>query len=248
MLACGNLFSQSLPSWNQGNQITVVQGDTILSFAIVSPPGTLRTSTDLIYYWFDQGHIGKSQGGFTGQLLDGAYEAKLRKGGPIRKGNFRDGLRIGTWLEWYPNGKIKRSDDWRNGQRHGKASTYDAAGGLIREASYRNNELHGTVTEYGNGNAQMIRYKHGVIVLKKEKVIKPPRIKKSKPDAGDSGKVKKRSKKINKTAQPKDSVSVRPTYRQSAPETVQPPDTTSPPSSDNTAPRRRSIFRKKEKP
>src|SRR5437879_9375353 len=113
--------------------ITYTSKDTSYSFHVTNEKITnLRSST---YYWFGQGDIRSTQGGYSGKLIDGVFEKFNRKNALIEKGEFENGLKEGTWTKWYPNGKFLSQYRWRNGQRDGDFEEFHPGGGRSEERS-----------------------------------------------------------------------------------------------------------------
>lgn len=171
------LCAQSnLPDFNHGNQLTVLQGDTIYMIRVGQPKKGFEPVTDMTYTWFDKGRLGRSQGGYSGQLLDGRLVVKKKSGQLIRQGDYKMGLKIGTWLEWHDNGVVRSSIEWKNGIRHGAFASYDDKGRIKVKGTNRKGQMHGKFTEYLNGTPLKVRnYRNGV------EIIKPP-IEKKEPE------------------------------------------------------------------
>lgn len=166
-LLCGQvIIAQNLPKWKTADEITLVSGDTVFTFTVKEPAG-FTPSFSRTYYWFDQGQLHQSQGGFHGRLVEGELVARSRENGLIRKGNFEHGLKQGTWLDWYANGTVKSKVFWENSQRQGRFFEYTPEGKLAVKGTYKNNQLHGLWIAYHNDKiVNKVRYKKGVLVKK----------------------------------------------------------------------------------
>jgi antitoxin component YwqK of YwqJK toxin-antitoxin module len=125
------------------------------------------------YFWFHQGEVRSTVGNYTGKLLHGAYEKFDREGMLLEKGNFRNGLKEDTWIEWYPNGNVARHLVWQGGIRNGKFEEFNANGSLFRAGAYKNDKLDGIVYQYSLGTVvSKSKYRKGELVKAKEKKVK----------------------------------------------------------------------------
>ena len=130
------------------------------------------------YYYYHRQKVDSRQGGYTGMLLDG--EAKMLNAdlSLVSKGEFKNGLKHGTWMKWYPDGKLWMLTNWKLGVKEGKEYQYQTDGTLIRCSKYRNNLLHGKTIIYENGEWKMtIRYKKGVARTKGTSFLKDLKVK-----------------------------------------------------------------------
>ena len=106
----------------------------------------------------------------------------------IQKGDYLNGLRDGTWVEYYPSGVVKTTSGYREGKLHGTYISVDNRGAIIEkvdfveglkngvyykyergriihEMNYSNDVIHGVFRRYyANGNLQEeSNYANGVL-------------------------------------------------------------------------------------
>lgn len=61
----------------------------------------------------------------------------------LKAGRWKDGKRVGRWLEWYGNGNKKWEGNYVQGKKHGLFAFYNPQGRQLRVNRYKNNRLHG---------------------------------------------------------------------------------------------------------
>jgi antitoxin component YwqK of YwqJK toxin-antitoxin module len=92
--------------------------------------GVRRYNKSKFYFWFKAQRVLATQGGASGQLLDGPFESFYENKQLCRKGNFSKGLKNGEWLYWRSNGVLIRSEYWKNGRKSGTEKVYDETGNV----------------------------------------------------------------------------------------------------------------------
>lgn len=122
------LRAQSVRKLERGainrTRITLVNGDTIQRFTT-----TLRhpqPRPDRFYYWQGQDRIQRNVGGYNGHLLDGPYQLTDLDDHLLGNGTLRQGLKMGTWHTWRPDGSLASTSHWRQGRQRGRTLAYDA--------------------------------------------------------------------------------------------------------------------------
>ncbi len=96
---------------------------------------------DREYFWCIGQRIMTTQGGFSGDLLDGNYQ-EFHPNGQLRtKGMLSNGLRTGAWSEWNEAGRLLRVVNWKHGQMHGDVLVMDPAKGETQRTRYKRGEL-----------------------------------------------------------------------------------------------------------
>lgn len=91
------------------------------------------------YFWYKNGDIHYSYNGIGGPVLHDDYVKYYKSKQLAEKGNFKYGLKHGTWKSWYENGKLKETLTWKNGYKNGLYYEYDEKGGLVWSGSYKSN-------------------------------------------------------------------------------------------------------------
>src|SRR6187549_3960709 len=76
-----------------------------------------------------------------GQTMEGKYRKFYENGNVAIEGEFKNGVRWGTFYEYHENGKLIRKISYENGMRHGTVDVYDEHGRPIQQAFYQNNKL-----------------------------------------------------------------------------------------------------------
>lgn len=93
---------------------------------------------------------------------EGKIKPKRKKNKRI-KGRYHDGVKIGIWTEFYPNGRMKKEGTYNNGSKEGKWSYWHINGKQNKVEFYIDAKKDGIWEEwYSNGNKKKIEtYKDG---------------------------------------------------------------------------------------
>ena len=97
------------------DKVRIVEADKIIQAEIkpfTSDPGI---KPNRIYYWYSDNGIHTSQGGFSGKLLNGRYEASYLNHNLKEQGTFKKGLKDGVWKSWNDDGTLSEAANWKNG-------------------------------------------------------------------------------------------------------------------------------------
>jgi len=70
---------------------------------------------DLFYYWYSANQVHFTQGGYSGQLLNGVYTEYYQNKNLKEQGMFNRGLKDGVWKSWNKDGTIKQVVNWDEG-------------------------------------------------------------------------------------------------------------------------------------
>lgn len=130
----------------------------------------VRPKKDKMYYWFKGGLIHNAQSGISGELLHGKFIKSFHSNQLAEQGSFRNGLKVGVWKTWYPNGILESKQSWSNGIKSGKFYHYDDTATLLESGSYTNNMKFGKWIDYSKNDTLM--YNHDKVVPKKTKKAK----------------------------------------------------------------------------
>ena len=120
-----------------------------------------------MYYWFKGGAIHKSQAGIAGQLLHDKFVKMYHSNQLAESGIMKNGLKVGIWKTWYPNGVLQSLQKWHNGLKTGNFIAYDDRGNLLEKGKFKNNLKQGTWISYATKDT--LSYRRGVMVQKKPK-------------------------------------------------------------------------------
>jgi len=82
-------------------------------------------------WWVFGGHVRQLRAWERGDLRSSYYA----DGRPESEASYRDGLRQGLAVEWYPNGTEAARGNYERGERSGEWSFWRADGSLDRERS-----------------------------------------------------------------------------------------------------------------
>jgi len=84
--------------------------------AELNPVNSLpKAKIKLFYYWYAANSIHKTQGGYSGTLLNGLYTEYFANKSLQEQGSFVSGLKHGIWKAWDENGKLISETNWKNG-------------------------------------------------------------------------------------------------------------------------------------
>lgn len=145
------------------NSIIISLGDTIVNFHLLPiEQQDTRVQLDKTYWWYGSGRLNRTQGGYSGRLLDGAFIVRSAEGRLLEKGVMSAGKRSGEWIQWYPTGSIHSIYNWKYGELHGAFRELWPNGELQRTGRFKNGMLQGQVTQYDEaGQAVKLRYHKG---------------------------------------------------------------------------------------
>lgn len=125
------------------------------------------------YYWYKSNNILSTKGGYDGKLLHGKYSSSYPNNNLREKGKYKMGLKEGEWIKWYDNGKIAEVSNWKHGAKYGRFQTFNVKQELTQTSHYNNDKLNGEVVTYDSGKViSKKKYKNGVEIIPKEKIVK----------------------------------------------------------------------------
>jgi antitoxin component YwqK of YwqJK toxin-antitoxin module len=123
-----------------------------------------------VYYWFKGGAIHSAQGGSGGDLLNEMFLKTYHSNQIAEKGNFKNGLKVGIWKTWHPNGSIESTQKWTKGLRTGMYYKYDKNGLVAETGCYKNDKKQGKW--YDLEKKDTVYYNNGIQTVKKQKLSK----------------------------------------------------------------------------
>jgi len=145
----------------------IVNQDDCTIVAYVKPVRGWPVETDKRYYWFSAHRIKSTQGGYSGQLLNGDYRESYANKNLKELGYFYKGLKTGTWSSWNPNGKLTADYTWNFGEKNGTYHKYDSLGGVMESGKYRNGLLHGKQKIMVGDSTRTVYYHKGKVTAPK---------------------------------------------------------------------------------
>jgi antitoxin component YwqK of YwqJK toxin-antitoxin module len=110
----GSLHAQKYPD-NGLDKVRIVEADKIITAEILPVNTAPRIKPDCLYYWYDDNRIHSSQGGFSGNLLNGQYVVYYLNHNLLEQGAFKKGLKDGAWKSWNEDGSLKQEANWKEG-------------------------------------------------------------------------------------------------------------------------------------
>jgi hypothetical protein len=131
---------------------------------------TVKPRDNRVYYWFKGGLIHNTQSGMVGELLNDTFVKMYHSNQLAEQGVFKNGLKIGLWKTWHPNGALETTQKWSNGLQTGKFYLYDENKLLIEKGDFRKGKKHGVWINYLIKDT--IIYKAGAVFIKKVKISK----------------------------------------------------------------------------
>lgn len=96
-------------------QIHIVDSTEEITADIVPVKNDPKIKNDRYYFWYYNKVIHSTQGGYTGQLLNGHYIAFYPDKNLKEEGNFKAGLKDGEWKTWNPKGDLTNVTNWSDG-------------------------------------------------------------------------------------------------------------------------------------
>lgn len=133
----------------------------------ISQEKVKNPKADRTYFWYRSGEIHQSVAAIGGDLLVDDYQKFYKTKQLAEKGNFSDGLKHGTWQNWFENGTLQQVKEWKKGIPHGKFTLYTTNGNKIEEGNYKNGQKHGIWINYIQKDT--LQYSSGKIIPEKVK-------------------------------------------------------------------------------
>lgn len=135
------LFGQKTDP-NYALKRSVYDGQFYIQFHILDPDDrSPKLRSDKFYTWTKAQQINQTQGGASGDLLNGTYSAYYADKQLASQGNFKGGLKVGRWTSWNAQGRIIRISHFKKGKKRGKETIYNDEGKILEETKYCLNGL-----------------------------------------------------------------------------------------------------------
>jgi hypothetical protein len=97
------------------DKVRIVEEDKVIKAEIKPLISAPKPKTDRFYYWYSGNAIHSTQGGFSGDLLNGLYNEYYINRNLKTQGNFKRGLKDGVWKRWNEDGTLKEVANWKDG-------------------------------------------------------------------------------------------------------------------------------------
>lgn len=85
------------------------------------------------YYWYKAQNVIKTQGGSSGNLLNGKFNSFYLNKQLCEQGSFSMGLKDGKWNYWTEKGLLIRTENWNKGVQTGLQIDYDIDGSVRKK-------------------------------------------------------------------------------------------------------------------
>ena len=86
----------------------------------------------------------------------------------ITEGNFKKGVKHGTWKRWLPNGGMLDKQTWKFGQLNGISLLYNKEGTVLQISRYKHGKRNGKYILYENGVETKRKFKNGEEIIPEE--------------------------------------------------------------------------------
>jgi len=130
----------------------------------------IKVKDHKMYYWFKGGAIHSAESGIAGTLLDDKFVKMYHSNQLAEQGQFKEGLKVGTWKTWHTNGTIESVQNWKKGLKCGDYLRYDQNGALAESGKYSKDLKTGKWVNFEKKDTLV--YKKGNLVPKKQKLSK----------------------------------------------------------------------------
>src|SRR5665213_873220 len=110
-----NSFNSDRVTGENGDQIHIVDSAQEIQVDILPYKTEPRIKNDRYYFWYLHNIIHSTQGGYSGQLLNGHYTAFYPDKNLKEEGDFKTGLKDGVWKTWNPKGDLTSVTNWDEG-------------------------------------------------------------------------------------------------------------------------------------
>ena len=97
------------------NEISIVDSTQEIRAQVLAYKTDPKIKNDRYYFWYLKNSIHSTQGGYSGQLLNGHYVAFYPDKNLKEQGNFKNGLKNGEWKSWNPKGDLTSVTEWNEG-------------------------------------------------------------------------------------------------------------------------------------
>lgn len=161
LFICYTAFGQKKPDYSV-RKIRITDTDRTILAEIIPINSSPEPQSGLTYYWYATNKVHTLQGGYSGQLLNGAYTETYLNHNLRTQGTFKKGLKDGIWKDWDERGTLIQIVNWRAGIRSGPFSFFNPDGSLKESGEYHVNELNGPIVfREGPDSVRTIYYSNG---------------------------------------------------------------------------------------
>lgn len=151
-------------------RVRIDSADKSYVFQISDDPTITYINT--FYYWFKSGRIHQTQGAYYGKLLHGDYKVIDADRRLLEKGQFKKGIKMGRWLTWHNNGRIKSKLKPRIFGSGFNLKEYDSFGNIAKKGYLKNGLFTGKEFSYINDSLRVTYFKNGLQLDHKPSLFK----------------------------------------------------------------------------
>ena len=95
---------------------------------------------------------GMKQGSLKNGLREGSWEEYYNSGALFEKGDYKKGKRESSWVGYHENGQLWYKGDFKNGKQEGSWVNYSKNGQLEGKGDYKNGKREGSWVYYYDGS------------------------------------------------------------------------------------------------
>jgi antitoxin component YwqK of YwqJK toxin-antitoxin module len=114
VLVSGHLYAQKLPDYGR-YRARLTDSDKTIEAEYNPVEHLPSVKSNLFYYWYNASRVHATQGGYSGQLLNGLYTEYYLNRNLKEQGIFKKGLKDGLWKSWNQDGTLKQATNWNKG-------------------------------------------------------------------------------------------------------------------------------------
>ena len=114
LFVSATLYAQDYPDAGL-DRVRIVEADKIIQAEIKPVNTNLHVKTDRFYFWYSANAVHSSEGGYSGDLLNGLYNEYYLNKNLKAQGVFKKGLKDGVWKSWNADGTLISVTTWKDG-------------------------------------------------------------------------------------------------------------------------------------
>lgn len=161
LVSCSELLFWKKDEVNVYQTIRVTEGEESIECEITGKQPN-KVNPELTYYWIKNRVVHVTSGDFGGHLLHGAYQHYYKDGSLKEKGEFRNGLKEGSWKLWGTDQFLASEYTFSKGQKSGPFKEFKE-GNLVKSGNYQAGEFNGKLILHTDPDIAALVYKKGVV-------------------------------------------------------------------------------------
>jgi len=110
----GHLYAQQLPDYGL-YRARLTDSDKTIEAEYNPVEHLPAIKSNLFYFWYRASQVHATQGGYSGQLLNGLYTEYYPNRNLKEQGVFKKGLKDGLWKSWNKDGTLNQAINWNKG-------------------------------------------------------------------------------------------------------------------------------------